>query len=72
MLLTSEIRSNIRPMPGIFTAKALTMLKVGVNILQIMRATIMRHRAVWVSKPLCLLSVITRQVTMGFKIVHKI
>ncbi|GEM_PF-3996472 len=31
----------------------------------------MRHRAVWVSKPLCLLSVITRQVTMGFKKVHK-
>ena len=42
------------------------MLKFGVNILQMMRATIMRHRAVWVSKPLCLLSVITRQVTMGF------
>lgn len=36
-----------------------------------MRATIMRRRAVWVSKPLCLLSVITREVTMGFKIVHK-
>ena len=36
-----------------------------------MRATIMRHRAVWVSKPLCLLSVITRNVTMGFKKVHK-
>ncbi len=36
-----------------------------------MRATIMRHRAVWVSKPLFLLSVITRQVTMGFKKVHK-
>ena len=52
-------------------AKALIMLKFGVNILQIMRATIMRHRAVWVSKPLCLLSVITRQVTMGFKKVHK-
>lgn len=31
----------------------------------------MRHRAVWVLKPLCLLSVITRQVTMGFKKVHK-
>ena len=53
-------------MPGIFTAKALTMLNIGVNILQIIRATIMRHRAVWVSKPLCLLSVITRNVTKGF------
>ena len=71
MLQTSEIRTKIRPIPGIFIAKALKMLKVGVNILQIMRATIMRHRAVWVSKPLCLLSVITREVTMGFKKVHK-
>ena len=47
------------------------MLKVGVNILQMMRATIMRHRAVWVSKPLCLLSVSTREVTMGIKKLHK-
>lgn len=53
-------------MPGIFTAEALTMLRVGVNILQFMRAPIMRYRAVWVLKPLCLLSVIMRKVTMGF------
>ena len=53
-------------MPGIFTAKALIMLKFGVNILQMMRATIMRYRAVWVLRPLCLLSVIMRKVTMGF------